>query len=872
MKLLNILEQDYEQIESPKVMQQKGLTSVQAQKALQQYGKNQLKQKKKNNPIKIFFNQYKDIMTIILLISTVISIFLGEFVEAIAIAVIVLMNGIMGFLQEYKTEKTLEALKKMTAPMAMVYRNGQLVKIKAEDVVPGDILEVETGDRICADAVILQNHSLAAEEAVLTGESVPVSKTACTEIHTNNQLNREDVLYMGTTVVKGHGEVQVIATGMNTQMGSIAGMLHDIEEEETQLQKKLGQLGKYIAIGCLIICVIVSVAGILRGEPILDMLITGVSLAVAAVPEGLPAIVTIALALAVGRMVKRRALVRKLHSVETLGCTTVICSDKTGTLTQNHMTVMHLSSIGKEIPIHDRVTFEYQSTEYIVSLCTLLCNNTKVQGKNFIGEPTEIALVRFAKLVGISEKEVLKEYQRIAEIPFDSKRKCMSVIVENQAGQKYMFTKGAFDVILDKCFYVRTDLGDKVLSADYRKKIAQSNEQMAKKALRVIGTAFKKVNGKQDEREEGLVFLGLIGMIDPPRPEVRDAVDTCKRAGIKTVMITGDHKLTACAIAQEIGIYQQGDLVMEGKELDQINQEQLEQIVDKVSVFARVSPKHKLMIVDAFQKRGNIVAMTGDGVNDAPAIKQADIGVSMGKTGTDVTKEASEIILLDDNFSTLVNAVKEGRVIYSNIRKFIRYLLSCNIGEVITMFLGMLMGMPVVLLPIQILLINLVTDGLPAIALGLEPPEKHIMNVRPRKKDAGIFSDGLLSKIVFRGIFIGLSTLATFTTLYRMTGNVDIGRTGAYFTLIVTQLINVFECKSEQHTLLGIPIFNNPKLIAAAMVSLTILICTIYLSPLQFILNTVSLEMKQILIALSFCMIPSIMSMFLIKKSKKLRK
>ena len=872
MRIMNILEQDLsEEAKLEEIDEKKGLTSVQAAKLLKQYGENQLKQKQSVNPVKIFANQYKDILTLILLVSTGVSLFLGEYIEAIAIGLIVLMNGIMGFLQEYKTEKTLEALKNMAAPTAMVYRDGKAVKIPASQVVPGDILKVEAGDKVCADSLLIRAISISADESILTGESQAISKSATITAAEGNDLHREDMIYMGTTIVKGHGEAKVVATGMNTQMGGIADMLHQITDEETQLQKKLGQLGKYIAVGCLLICIIVSVTGILRGEAFLDMLITGVSLAVAAVPEGLPAIVTIALALAVGRMIKQKALVRKLHAVETLGCTNVICSDKTGTLTQNHMTATELFTIEKKTALTEKTKFVPGSCEYQMAICAMICNNAEWDShtRKISGEPTETALMNLYQYTGLSLQQIQKEYKRVDEIPFDSKRKCMSVSVDSMSGDRIVFVKGAFDVLLEKCTYFLTSSGERMLSSDYRKRIVSANEEMAGRALRVIGIAYKKIGRTERINEENLVFAGLVGMIDPPRPEVKQSVELCRKAGIKTVMITGDHKITACAIARQIGIYQDGDMVLEGKELDHITPERLSQIADKVTVFARVSPKHKLMIVNAFQKKGNIVAMTGDGVNDAPAVKQADIGVSMGKTGTDVTKEASDIVLLDDNFSTLVNAVKEGRVIYSNIRKFIRYLLSCNIGEVITMFLGMLMGMPVVLLPIQILLINLVTDGLPAIALGLEPAEKNVMNDLPRRKNDGIFSDGLLSKIIFRGIFIGLSTLAAFVALYRMTGLVEAGRTGAYFTLIVTQLINVFECKSEHHTLFGIPLLSNKKLIGAVMVSLSILLLTIYLPFLQTILCTVALKQNQILLLLSFCMIPTLMSACFISGKKK---
>lgn len=877
MRFMNILEQDLsEETTKEQKERKKGLTSSEAAEALKKYGENQLKQKKAVNPVRIFANQYKDILTLILLISTGISLFLGEYIEAIAIGTIVLMNGIMGFLQEYKTEKTLEALRKMAAPTALVCRDGKFTKVPASQVVPGDLLKVEAGDRVCADALLTEATAVAADESVLTGESQAIQKIASLTHREGNELHREDMVYMGTTVVKGHGEAKVVATGMKTQMGGIAGMLHEIKEEETQLQKKLGQLGKYIAVGCLLVCVIVSVTGVLRGEDFLDMLITGVSLAVAAVPEGLPAIVTIALALAVGRMVKQKALVRKLHAVETLGCTNVICSDKTGTLTQNHMTVTELFTVGRKTVLERGTKFPKGSCEYQMAVCGAVCNNAEADSDTGVisGEPTETALLNLCRFIDTPAHEIQRQYRRISEIPFDSRRKCMSVSAESLSGDsssgvRFVFVKGAYDVLLGKCTHLLTSSGERLLSADYRRQITSANEEMAGRALRVIGVACKKIGSREELSEDHLVFLGLIGMIDPPRPEVKRAVELCRKAGMKTVMITGDHRITACAIAREIGIYRPGDLVLEGSELDQMSEEKLEQAAGQATVFARVSPRHKLMIVNAFQKKGNVVAMTGDGVNDAPAVKQADIGVSMGKTGTDVTREASDIVLLDDNFSTLVNAVREGRVIYSNIRKFIRYLLSCNIGEVITMFLGMLMGMPVVLLPIQILLINLVTDGLPAIALGLEPPEKDVMNDPPRKKEDGIFSDGLLSKIIFRGIFIGLSTLAAFVALYRLTGTVEAGRTGAYFTLVVTQLINVFECKSEHHTLFGIPIFSNKKLIGAVTVSLSILLLTIYLPPLQVILSTVALERNHIFLLLSFCMIPTVMSACFISGKRK---
>ncbi len=867
MGLLSVLDEDLATNNITKDNKRKGLSSYEAQELIKKNGKNELKNKKKVHPAKIFANQYKDILTIILLISTAISIVLGEYVEAIAIAVIVLLNGIMGFVQEYKTEKTLESLKKMSAPTARVYRDGKLINISADMVVVGDVISLKSGDRVSADCIVLESNSMMSDESILTGESAEVSKQVCTKDNKNYSLNRKDMVYMGTIITKGHGEAIVVNTGMKTQMGAIADLLDNIETEQTQLQKKLQQLGKYIAIGCLLICAVVSVTGILRGENILDMLLMGISLAVSAVPEGLPAIVTISLALAVGRMVKQKSLVRKLHAVETLGCTNVICSDKTGTLTQNKMTVTKIVTLNNDIDIINNKKIQYSETENKLIKCAILCNNSVLENNSF-SEATELALINMAKTLKVNIKDVLRENKRLYENPFDSKKKYMSVVVKEITNKNVMYVKGAIDVVLDKCKYINQNDNEILITQEYKNQILLKNETMANNALRVLALAYKKVDSNNYKNEEDLVFLGLIGIIDPPRKEAIEAIKVCQRAGIKTVMITGDHKLTACAIAKQIGIYKRGDLVLEGKEIEKMTDDYLTSIVNKVTVFARVSPTHKLRIVKAFQNNSNVVAMTGDGVNDAPAIKRADIGVSMG-SGTDVTKQASDVVLLDDNFATLTNAVKEGRIIYSNIRKFIRYLLSCNIGEVVTMFLSMIMGMPIILLPIQILLINLVTDGLPAIALGLEKGEKNIMEQAPRDKNSSIFSDGLLCKIIFRGIFIGLATLASFVTILRMTNDITTARTSAYFTLITTQLINVFECKSENKTIFSINIFSNKKLLLASLCSVIVLLLTIYITPLQFIFNTVSLSREVILISLSYCIIPTITSFILINNSKK---
>ncbi|WMJ22264.1 calcium-translocating P-type ATPase, PMCA-type [Paludicola sp. MB14-C6] len=842
-----------------------GLTTAEAEQLLIKNGKNELLHKKKVSPLKIFLGQYKDIMTIILLICTFVSIIMGEYVEAIAIAVIVLMNGFLGFIQEYRTEKTLEALKNMASPMAKVFRDGVIIQIPSSEIVCGDVVMLEAGDKIPADGVLLHSTSLECDEAMLTGESVPVKKTHVI-FEDPTLYNEQCMVFMGCVVTKGHCNYRVTAVGMDTKMGGIASMLEEIEDEQTPLQKRLEVLSKYIAVGCLLICAVVTLTGFLRGELLFDMLITGVSLAVAAVPEGLAAIVTISLALSVSRMVKRNALVRRLHAVETLGCATVICSDKTGTLTQNKMTATRIYTCDGYISA-EKLALSNSTNQLLLKAITL-CNNAVISDDNeAFGDHTEICLLNLAKEYDFTREKLEESHTRLDEQPFDSTRKRMSVVVEDENRQKYMFVKGGFDILLDRCTTYRQGTQEFPMLATDKRNIEDQNNKMADSALRVICIAYKKVTPLTDPKtEEGLTFIGLIGMIDPPRKEVKGAVLNCYKAGIRTVMITGDHKKTAVAIAKEIGIYHKGDMVLTGNELDRMTADELSEIVNKVTVFARVSPNHKLMIVRALKRHGHIVAMTGDGVNDAPAIKEADIGVSMGMNGTDVTREASEIILLDDNFATLVNAVDEGRSIYNNIRKFIRYLLACNIGEVITMFLGMLMGMPVILFPLQILLVNLVTDGLPAIALGLEPSDKRAMFVPPRRPDESVFSNGLATKIIFRGILIGLATLATFVTLFKMSRSVDVARSGALFALIFAQLIHVFECKSETKSLFEIPFFDNIKLILAAMLSMITLIVVLYIPTLQVIFSTVPLTFSQVMVPILYSLIAPVIVGFFRRK------
>lgn len=769
-----------------------GLSKDEVEKRRKEYGENKLEGKKKESIFVRFIKQFNDFMIIILIIASIISALVSKFqgendyIDSIIIIAIVVLNAIMGLIQEAKAEKSIESLKKLTPQIAKVTRNGIFQEIEVSSLVPGDLIELEAGNYVPADCRLIECYNLKIEESSLTGETEAVEKNSGQIYKENIPLgDMKNMAFMGSIVVNGHGKAIVTETGMQTKIGKIAGMITEEESPETPIQKKLSEVGKILGIGCLIICVIVFFIGIFRKLDPIEMFMTSVGLAVAAIPEGLPAIVTIMLSLGVTKMAKSNSIIRKLPAVETLGSSNVICSDKTGTLTQNKMTVVKMFSDNEELLL------KYGS------MCTD-CELQKENGKLVsVGEPTENAIVNKALDKGINKKELYEKMKRVSEIPFDSNRKMMSTI-HNLKGEYIVITKGAPDILIDRCKKIYKNGTEEIFSDIEKRRIKDKNNDMANEALRVIAVGYKKVSNISNKKdlENNITFLGLIGMMDPPKEGVKEAVQTCRQAGIKTVMITGDHIATAKAIARELKILSNGDKCITGEELDKITDRELEENIKKYSVFARVTPEHKVRIVKAWQKTGAVVAMTGDGVNDSPALKNADIGIAMGEGGTDVAKNAADMILVDDNFTTIVKAVRQGRNIYDNIKKAVHFLISTNIGEIVTIFLGLLMGIQSPLLAIQLLWINLVTDSFPAIALGLEREEEGIMRRKPRSSKESIFSGGLWNSIIIEGIMIGSLTLFAFSLGNKMF-NLEIARTMAFVSLGLTELVHSFNVKSK---------------------------------------------------------------------------
>lgn len=833
---------------------QGGLTEDEANKRLEKYGANNLKEKKKESLFIKFIKQFNDFMIIVLIIAAIISAIVaktngsGDYIDSIIIIAIVIFNAIMGLIQEEKAEKSLEALKKMSAPNAKVRRNGKIREIEASKVVPGDIVMLEAGNYVPADCRLIDSYNLQIEESSLTGETLPTSKQADIILNANTAMgDLKNMAFATTIVVNGHAEAVVVETGMNTKVGQIAGMIIENESPETPLQKKLGEVGKTLAITCMIICGLIFLIGIWKQIPITEMFMTSVGLAVAAIPEGLPAIVTIMLSIGVTKMAKKNSIIRKLPAVETLGCSSVICSDKTGTLTQNKMTVTQIRNAVGLVKNNDR--------RFILELGTM-CTDT-IESQEVIGEATEVAITNAAVEINLRKRDLYYQMQRINEISFDSKRKMMTTI--HKIGSKYrIITKGAPDVLIKRCSkYYQSGRIEPIFSK--RDALQEQNQIMAEDALRVIAIAYKdveklprEINSETIENE--LTFVGLIGMIDPPREGVKEAVKTCRKAGIKTVMITGDHLQTAKAIAKELGILRKGDLAINGETLEKMSQQELERNIMRYSVFARVSPEHKVRIVKAFQSTGAVVAMTGDGVNDAPALKNADIGIAMGKGGTDVAKNASDMVLTDDNFVTIVEAVKQGRNIYDNIKKAVHFLLATNIGEIVAIFVGLLLGIKSPLLAIQLLWVNLVTDSLPAIALGLEKAENNIMNRLPRNPRKSLFADGLWGKITTEGVMIGMLTLVAFSignNLY----SIEVGRTMAFLSLGILELVHSFNIKGEE-SIFKTGLFENRYLVGAFVLGTLLQVVVVVISPLAQIFDVVPLNSVQWLMTAIISILP----------------
>ena len=889
MEKQNWFNKEIDQVEKElEVNKQEGLTTEQVKQKQEKYGLNELEAAKKETLLQKFFNQFKDFSIIVLIIAAIVSgavgVAQGEGItDTIIILIVVLVNAIIGVAQESKAEKSLEALQKLSDHAAKVIRNGKMDVTPAKELVPGDIVVLDTGDYIPADLRIIEAVNLKSQESSLTGESVPVEKN--TEVIKDTEIgvgDRTNMLFSSSLVTYGRGKGIVVETGMTTEVGKIAKLINSSEKQETPLQKKLNKLGKTLGIVAIVICILIFIVGIIEGKEPINMFMTAVSLAVAAIPEGLAAVSTIVLAIGVQKMVKKNAIVKRLPAVETLGSSTVICSDKTGTLTQNKMTVEKIffnnnlkgiEEVKEEIE-KDKNVKEISELKKLV-YANMLCNDTKIaQDGTLAGDPTETALVNMAFKLNF-EKEIYEKTPRVEEIPFDSDRKLMTT-VNNQDGKYIVYTKGGIDELLERCIDYEIN-GEKHQNLkEYTETIRKVNEEMAKEALRVLGCAYKEIDhipSKEEMKtiESGLTFVGMVGMIDPPREEAKKAVEKCKTAGIKTVMITGDHKITATAIAKKLGILEDENEAITGQELEKMSDEELEKNVRQYSVYARVSPEHKVRIVKAWQKNGEIVAMTGDGVNDSPALKTSDIGCAMGIVGTDVAKEAADVILTDDNFATIVSAVEEGRRIYDNILKVIQFLLSSNIGEIVVLLFATLLTPLIskwfgiadinhleILLPIHILWINLVTDSLPALALAFDPANSDIMKRKPLKPTKGVFTKGMVWRIIYQGIMIGGLTLAAFMiglgTTHEPIGDltleeskIEVGQTMAFVTLAISELVHVFNVRNNKKSLFRSKVFNNSKLIWAILASAALMLVILLVPGLREIFSIPLLPRENVL-------------------------
>jgi Ca2+-transporting ATPase len=887
---------------------QTGLCQDDVEKRIRQYGYNELKEKQAETFLQKLVKQLKDFLVIILIIASIVSGLVGEISDAFVIIAIVVVNAVLGIIQEGKAEKALEALKRISAPNARVCREGHIGVIPARNLVPGDIVLIEAGDSIPADLRLIESVNLKIDEASLTGESVSVEKDADKIFETEIPIgDRVNMVYMSTTATYGRGKGIVVNIGANTEIGKIAEVIQSFGDETTPLQVKLNQLGKWLGLACLAICFLVFIIGFLRQGHIFEMFLVAISLAVAAIPEGLPAVVTIVLAIGMKRMAQKNAIIRKLLAVETLGCVTVICSDKTGTLTQNEMTVVKIYSGGTIYKVTGsgynpcgefyagevRIDPEQDGDCKLLLLSGVLCNDSILELKDaaentwgVIGDPTEGALVVAGTKAGLDKTSLNEKYRRIAELPFDSKRKMMTTFHQALTpGKVVAFTKGAPDIILKQCSHIVANGVVQPLTDEWRREIIRVNSEFACNALRVLAFTYREYEHlpaaiNSETVEEDLIFLGLMGMIDPARKEAAEAIKVCKEAGIKPVMITGDYRDTAVAIAKDLGLAPENTEVMTGFDLDRISDDELLDRADQVSVYARVSPEHKVRIVEILKGRGHVTAMTGDGVNDAMALKCSDIGVSMGITGTDVAKETADIILMDDNFATIVAAVREGRIIYSNIRKFVFYLLSCNVGEILVVFISILFNLPIPLLPIQLLWLNLVTDSFPALALGTEHGDPNIMKQKPRAKQEPILNKSMIIGIGVQSIAILGAVLAAYIwALHKYSGGIAniterglyMARTIAFTTLISAELIRAYSGRSEYYSILKIGVFSNKILVWASAVSFGLLLAVLYIPFLQPVFKTFALSWHDWVIVVCFCIIPFLAGEFYKPLARRMR-